>query len=217
MLWGYTMFPNRGINTKPVYITRIEDKNGNVLENFQTTMKQVVSEQAAYTMTRMMQGPVDSGTAAGLRNRIGAAEMGGKTGTTNDRADAWFLGYTPQLLAGTWIGCDARFIHLESGLGDGGKAAAPIWEYFFKKIYADKSLGIEKNARFQKPENMNLKISSNNNTDSALQHPAENIDGDNSDDSKFMFDKDSSRVPVESKFPGNDPKIPDTTKPIKNN
>ena len=138
MLWGYTMFPNRGINTKPIYFTRIEDKNGNVLENFQTTMKQVISEQAAYTMVRMMQGPVDFGTAAGLRTRLGATEMSGKTGTTNDNSDAWFLGYTPQLLAGTWIGCDDRFIRLESGLGYGGKAAMPIWEYFFQKYMQTK-------------------------------------------------------------------------------
>ena len=148
MLWGYTMFPNRGINTKPIYITRIEDKNGNVLESFQTTMKQVISEQAAYTMARMMQGPVDFGTAAGLRGRIGAAEMGGKTGTTNDNSDAWFLGYTPQLLGGTWIGCDDRFIRLEGGLGYGGKAAMPIWEYFFQKVYADKTLVLTKKPNF---------------------------------------------------------------------
>jgi penicillin-binding protein 1A len=105
-------------------------------------------------MARMMQGPVDFGTAAGLRNRLGVAEMGGKTGTTNDNSDAWFMGYIPQLMAGAWIGCDDRFIHLEGGLGYGAQAARPIWEYFFAKVLADKTLGIEKNARFVQPANM---------------------------------------------------------------
>jgi penicillin-binding protein 1A len=126
MMWGYTMFPNNGYSSKPLYILRIEDKNGNVLENFGYITNQVISESSAYTMTKMMQGVVDKGTAAGLRSRLGAAEMGGKTGTTNDNSDAWFIGYTPQLLAGTWIGCDDRFIRLESNLGYGGQAARPI-------------------------------------------------------------------------------------------
>ena len=210
MLWGYTMFPNRGISTKPMYITRIEDKNGNVLESFQTNMKQVISEQAAYTMVRMMQGPVDFGTAAGLRGRLGASEMGGKTGTTNDRADAWFMGYTPQLLAGTWIGCDARFIHLESGLGDGGKAAAPIWEYFFQKVYADKTLGIEKTARFQQPENMNTQALQDYNDfqDKTLQPGAEGSDQGNGGANDYInFEKDTAHVPVESTLTPEEKKV----------
>ena len=210
MLWGYTMFPNRGISTKPMYITRIEDKNGNVLESFQTNMKQVISEQAAYTMVRMMQGPVDFGTAAGLRGRLGASEMGGKTGTTNVRADAWFMGYTPQLLAGTWIGCDARFIHLESGLGDGGKAAAPIWEYFFQKVYADKTLGIEKTARFQQPENMNTQALQDYNDfqDKTLQPGAEGSDQGNGGANDYInFEKDTAHVPVESTLTPEEKKV----------
>jgi penicillin-binding protein 1A len=102
----------------------------------------------------MMEGPVTVGTAAGLMQRLGAKEMGGKTGTTNDNADAWFIGYVPQLLAGTWIGCDDRFIRIESGLGYGGQAARPIWEAFFKKVYADKSLGIDREATFPKPADL---------------------------------------------------------------
>lgn len=154
MMWGYTMFPSGGFSTKPLYITRIEDKNGNVLTRFDTERKEVISQATAYTMARMMQGPVDYGTAAGLRARLGAAEMGGKTGTTNDNSDAWFFGYTPQLMAGAWIGCDDRFIRLDGGLGEGGRAARPIWEYFFQKAFADKTLGLDKNAKFVQPENM---------------------------------------------------------------
>ncbi|MEO6315306.1 MAG: transglycosylase domain-containing protein [Chitinophagaceae bacterium] len=218
MLWGYTMFPNRGINTKPIYITRIEDKNGNVLESFQTAMKQVISEQAAYTMVRMMQGPVDFGTAAGLRGRLGAAEMGGKTGTTNDNSDAWFLGYTPQLLAGTWIGCDDRFIRLEGGLGYGGKAAMPIWEYFFQKVYADKTLGIEKTARFQQPENMDNQpmLDYNDFSDKTLQPGAEGTDEGNGGANDYInFDKDTTRVPVESKLSPDEQKVLHEAKPVK--
>jgi penicillin-binding protein 1A len=154
MLWGYTIFPSQGFSTKPFYISRIEDKNGNVLDRFDTERKEVISQSTAYTMARMMQGPVDFGTAAGLRTRLGISEMGGKTGTTNDNADAWFMGYTPQLMAGSWIGCDDRFIHLEGGLGYGAQAARPIWEYFFQKVLADRSLGIDRQAKFIQPENV---------------------------------------------------------------
>src|SRR6187402_3353443 len=156
MLWGYTVFAGRGFSTKPWYISRIEDRNGNVIKRFDYSVnrKEAINEITSYKMVRMMQGTVDIGTAAGLRNRLGVAEMGGKTGTTNDNSDAWFMGYTPQLMAGAWIGCDARFIHLESGLGYGAQAARPIWEYFFAKVLADKSLGLDRTAKFIQPENM---------------------------------------------------------------
>jgi penicillin-binding protein 1A len=154
MMWGYTMFPTGGFSTKPIYITRIEDKYGNVLARFDTDRKEVISQATAYTMTRMMQGVVDYGTAAGLRDRLGVAEMGGKTGTTNDNSDAWFMGFTPQLLGGVWIGCDDRFVRLESGLGYGGQAARPIWEYFFQKAFGDKTLGLDKTAKFVQPESL---------------------------------------------------------------
>ncbi|MDP9230319.1 MAG: penicillin-binding transpeptidase domain-containing protein, partial [Bacteroidota bacterium] len=162
MLWGYTIFAGRGFSTKPYFITRIEDRNGNVIKRFDYSVnrKEVVSEITAYKMARMMEGPVTKGTAAGLMQRLGASEMGGKTGTTNDNADAWFFGYVPQLMAGTWIGCDDRFIRIESGLGYGGQAARPIWEAFFRKVYADKSLGIDREAKFVKPADLENEINS---------------------------------------------------------
>jgi penicillin-binding protein 1A len=156
MLGGYTMFPSEGVNTQPYYLSRIEDKHGNVLAIFPAQHKEVISQSTAYTMTRMMQGPVDFGTAAGLRQHLGLAEMGGKTGTTNDNSDCWFMGYTPQLMAGCWVGCDERFIHLESRSSDGGHVARPVWEYFFNKVLADKTLGFDKNARFAKPDSVRL-------------------------------------------------------------
>jgi penicillin-binding protein 1A len=164
MLWGYTVFAGGGFSTKPWYISRIEDRNGNVIKRFDYSVnrKEAISEITAYKMVRMMQGTVDVGTAAGLRNRLGAAEMGGKTGTTNENSDAWFMGYTPQLLAGAWVGCDDRFVRLNKNdaRGYGGTAARPIWEAFYKKVYADKKLGIEKDARFSKPENLELEMNS---------------------------------------------------------
>ncbi len=154
MLWGYSIFPSGGFSTQPYYIVRIEDKHGNVLEQFASEHKEVISQSTAYTMARMMQGPVDFGTAAGLRKRLGLAEMGGKTGTTNDNSDAWFMGYTPQLLAGVWVGCDDRFIHLNSGGSLGAQAARPVWEYFFSKALADNTLELDKQARFARPDSV---------------------------------------------------------------
>ncbi len=162
MMWAYSIFGGRGFSTKPYYINRIEDRNGNVIARFDYSVnrKEVVSEITAYRMAKMMQGTVDIGTAAGLRNRLGAAEMGGKTGTTNDNADAWFFGFVPQLEAGVWVGCDDRFIRNESSSFFGGSAARPIWEYFFRKVYADRTLGIDKDAKFVKPADLELEINS---------------------------------------------------------
>lgn len=162
MLWAYSIYGGRGFSTKPYFINRIEDRNGNVIKQFDysANRKEVVSEITAYKMARMMQGTVDIGTAAGMRYRLGAAEMGGKTGTTNDYADAWFFGFVPQLQAGVWVGCDDRFIRNESSAFYGGTAARPIWEYFFKKVYADKTLGIERDAKFVKPADLELEVTS---------------------------------------------------------
>jgi penicillin-binding protein 1A len=208
MMWGYTMFPAGGFSTKPYYISRIEDKNGNVLDRFDTKRKEVISQATAYTMTRMMQGPVDFGTAAGLRNRLGVAEMGGKTGTTNDNSDAWFLGYIPQLMAGVWIGCDARFIHLESGLGYGAQAARPIWEYFFAKALADKTLGIDRQAKFVQPENMRREMMYDyqNIIDKTAPPGAEGANQGNGKANQYL-DTSAPTVPVDSKLSSDEQKI----------
>jgi len=209
MLWGYSMFPSGGFSTRPYYISRIEDKNGNVLDRFDTERKEVISQNTAYTMSRMMQGPVDIGTAAGLRNRLGVSEMGGKTGTTNDNSDAWFIGYTPQLLAGVWIGCDDRFIHMESNyLGQGAQAARPIWEYFFAKSLGDKTLSLSKQAKFIQPENMksDMMYDYMNIIDKTTPPGAE---GDNQGNGKAKeyFDTSKPNIPVDSRLTPDEQKV----------
>jgi penicillin-binding protein 1A len=208
MLWGYTMFPSGGFSTKPYYISRIEDKNGKVLARFDTDRKEVLSQATAYTMVRMMQGPVDFGTAAGLRDRLGISEMGGKTGTTNDNSDAWFMGYTPQLMAGAWIGCDDRFIHLEGGLGYGAQAARPIWEYFFAKVMADKTLGISQNAKFIQPENMrqDRMFDYQNLIDKTAPPGAEGANEGNGKANQYL-DTSAPTVPLDSKLSPDEQKV----------
>lgn len=156
MMQAYSMFPGHGFNAQPLMIARIEDKNGNVLENFLPAhRKEVINEVTAYSVALMMQGVVKNGTAQGLGGQFGLSnEIAGKTGTTNDNSDAWFMAYTPQLLVGTWVGCDDRFIRFGGKVGEGSSAALPICGYFLKKALADKTLGLDPRAKFSKPEIM---------------------------------------------------------------
>lgn len=159
MMQGYSMFPGRGFTAKPLYITRIEDRNGNVLATFTPRRKEVISDVTAYSVIKMMQGVVQFGTGAGIwqYDVPGGMEIAGKTGTTNDNSDAWFIGYTPQLLAGGWVGCDDRFIRFntDSKNGEGGRAAMPIWAYFMGKAAEDPNCGIDTKLTFVKPDGMN--------------------------------------------------------------
>lgn len=159
MLQAYTMFPSGGTNVQPLFLTKIEDKDGNILKSFVPKQKELINKYTAYKMVRMMQGVADFGTAKRLRYRYKIeSPIGGKTGTTNNQADAWFIGYTPQLLAGAWVGCDDRYLRFGSTkLGQGAAAALPIWAYFMKRLYADKTLAmkIDPEAEFEEPENYN--------------------------------------------------------------
>jgi penicillin-binding protein 1A len=156
MMQSYTMFPSNGISTEPIYITKIEDRNGNIIHTNLPKQKVVMSESAAFTMCQMMQGVVDFGTGARLRGMGLTMSIAGKTGTTNGNTDTWFLGYTPQLLGGVWVGCDDPFLKMT---GEGNRMALPIWGYFFNKAYNDPSLGLQKEATFIQPESM--KVESN--------------------------------------------------------
>ena len=155
MLQAYTMFPNKGLNSEPILITRIEDKNGNILQEFtQTTNDKVISEQDAFTMVKLMQGVVEIGTGRSVNRYNIPVQKAGKTGTTNGNADGWFIGYTPELLAGTWVGCDDPFIRIYAGTSGGSEMALPKWGYFMKKVYEDKSLGYGKIKAFEEPAQM---------------------------------------------------------------
>lgn len=149
MVQAYTMFPNHGFNVEPIMINRIEDKNGNIIATFQPDVKQVISETDAYTMVRMLQGVVDYGTGGSIRWRFGLNnQLGGKTGTTDGNTDGWFIGFSPQLLVGVWSGFDDPFLKLT---GEGSRMALPEFAYFFQKVFADKNTGIDPNAVFEKP------------------------------------------------------------------
>ncbi len=155
MMQAYSMFPGRGFNVKPMYITRIEDKNGNVLQTNLPQRKEVINEVTAYYIISMMEGVLKFGTGQRIWRYGVQGDIAGKTGTTNDNSDAWFMGYTPQLLCGTWTGCDDRFIRFNStALGQGSSVALPIWAYFYKKVSSDKNLAIDTKSMFTKPDVM---------------------------------------------------------------
>lgn len=135
MLGAYAIFPASGYSVKPTYIKRVEDRNGNVLKTFRTEKNYVISNVDAYTMTQMLRNVVDHGTAAAMRYQYQVkGAVAGKTGTTNDNADAWFIGFTPNLLGVCWVGCDMRFISITSNAGYGGSAAMPVFATFLNEI-----------------------------------------------------------------------------------
>jgi penicillin-binding protein 1A len=224
MLWGYTIFAGGGFSTKPTFINRIEDRNGNVIYRspIGANRKQVVSEATAYKMTKMMEGPVTKGTAAGLMQDLGVKEMGGKTGTTNDNADAWFMGFTPQLLSGVWIGCDDRFIRIESAQGYGGTAARPIFQAFYKKALNDKNLGLDKEATFPVPADLENQITNADimeiipeSDDASGDNPDMNADDYTLDTTSFQNMKPESEKPVvEQEKPKTDPKKDTSVKKV---
>jgi len=154
MVGAYCTFVNGGINTKPFFITRIEDKNGNVIENFVPTTKEAINEQTAYKMVFMLRGGVEEsgGSSTGLSSELKKDnEIGGKTGTTNDASDGWYIGVTHDLVTGVWVGGDERAVHFPSwDFGQGARTARPIWEKFMLKVYADPTTGITK-GQFKRP------------------------------------------------------------------
>jgi penicillin-binding protein 1A len=148
LVGAYSTFVNGGINTQPFFITRIEDKNGNVIENFVPKTKQAINEQTAFKMIYMLEGGVEErgGTSQGLTYDLRTNnEIGGKTGTTNDASDGWYVGVTHNLVTGVWVGGDERGVRFPSWFfGQGGKTARPIWDKFMVKAYADPKTGIVK-------------------------------------------------------------------------
>ena len=156
MVQAYTMFPGGGYNAQPFFINRIEDKNGNVLESFSPKRKKVIDEITAYSVVSMMQGVMSKGTGRSMYSYdVKAQSIAGKTGTTNDNSDLWFMGYTPQILAGAWVGCDDRYIRFtDNYFGQGAHASLPIWAYFMEKVSNDPACNLDQNANFVKPSNL---------------------------------------------------------------
>ena len=155
MMGAYSMFPSGGWHTQPYFITRIEDKNGMLIKNFAPVQKELINQNTAFKMVKMMRGVVNHGTGGRLRYRYGIhTDIAGKTGTTNNQADAWFIGYTPQLLAGVWVGHDDREFRFRSeALGQGASAALPIWAFFMRRVYADSKSNINPKEVFRQPAN----------------------------------------------------------------
>jgi penicillin-binding protein 1A len=152
MVGAMNTFANKGIHVNPYYITHIKDKYGNVLATFAPTSNEAMNEETAYLMLNLMQGVVESGTGIRLRYKYGFNnEIAGKTGTTQNQSDGWFMGIVPQLTTGVWVGCEDRSAHFRSiSLGQGANMALPIWALFMQKVYNDESLNIVKDP-FPKP------------------------------------------------------------------
>lgn len=154
MVSAYCTYPNYGIYTSPIMVTKIEDKYGNTIAQFSATKNQVIDEITAYKMIDLMRGVVQYGTGARLRYKYNIdADIAGKTGTTNDNSDGWFIGFTPTLVAGAWVGGEERSIRFEStALGQGASMALPIWAIFMKNVLNDPTLPYKSTDKFRIPE-----------------------------------------------------------------
>ncbi len=151
---AYTAFANHGIRMAPIFVTKIVDNEGNVVANFQPQMNEVISEESALKMLDMLKGVVDGGTAARLRYMYKfTGELAAKTGTTNNNSDGWFIGISPSLVSGCWVGGEDRDIHFDNmTYGQGAAMALPVWALYMKKVYADKRLGYSQNEKFEFPK-----------------------------------------------------------------
>lgn len=154
MVSAYTAFVGKGIRTSPLFVTRIEDNAGNVIETFSASKTEVISEESSYKMIDMMRAVINSGTGSRIRRIYGiTADMCGKTGTTQRNADGWFMGYTPSLVTGCWVGGEERDIHFDRmSEGQGASMALPIWGIYMNKVYADKTLPYSQDEKFDIPE-----------------------------------------------------------------
>ena len=178
MVSAYTAFPNKGIRVAPLFVTRIEDHDGNVLATFAPEMQEVISVSSAYKMLVMLRAVVNEGTGGRVRRLGVKADMGGKTGTTNYNADGWFMGFTPSLVSGCWVGGEDRDIHFDTMLhGQGASMALPIWTKYMVKVLGDKSLGYDENETFQLPEGYDpCKDDVNLEGDTHIEEPIEGLD-----------------------------------------
>lgn len=174
MVSAYTAFANKGIRVAPLLVTRIEDSEGNVIANFTPQMDEVISEESTYKMLVMLRAVINEGTGGRVRRYGIKADMGGKTGTTNRNSDGWFMGFTPSLVSGCWVGGEERDIHFDTMLnGQGASMALPVWTNYMKKVYADKTLGYSETETFELPEGFDP---CKDILDAAMENSSEGID-----------------------------------------
>ena len=222
MVQAYTMFPGAGYNAQPFFINRIEDKNGNVLESYSPQRRKVISDVTAYSVVSMMQGVIQKGTGRSMYSyAVPTQSIAGKTGTTNDNSDLWFMGYTPQLLAGAWVGCDDRYIRFSDNyFGQGAHASLPIWAYFMSKVAADPACNLDPNASFERPMSMasdfNIDFVSKDST--ALEGIDDIINTEDiKAESDYTLPDAEIASPVKNNLPVKNIAPNKTTPPIKNN
>ena len=182
MVAAYNCFPSGGVYCEPIMVTRIEDSLGNVITEFTGGKRDALNESVAYTMVTMMENVVNGGTAGRLRSTYGLrGRMAGKTGTTNDNSDGWFIGYTPKITAGVWVGCEDRQVHFQSiALGGGSNAALPIWGIWMRKVVKDGTLGISENDMFIEPATMSLPVVSGSSADG--------VSSESNEEENYFFD-----------------------------
>ena len=178
MVSAYTAFPNRGIRVAPLFVTRIEDNEGNVLANFAPVMEEVISPNSANKMLVMLRAVINEGTGGRVRRLGVQADMGGKTGTTNNNSDGWFMGFTPSLVSGCWVGGEDRDIHFDRmAYGQGASMALPIWAKYMVKVLGDKTLGYDPAEVFDMPEGFDpCQDNSDDENIRILENPAEGLD-----------------------------------------
>jgi penicillin-binding protein 1A len=164
MVGAYGTFANKGVYTRPLYVTRIEDRNGNVISTFSPFIDEVISEDDAYLMTSLLQGVVNSGTAVRLRLTYKLLnQMGGKTGTTQNHSNGWYMGVLPDLVAGVWTGWEDQAIHFEDlSLGQGANMALPVVGLFLQRLLADEVFAPYGQSVFEAPSNFNVELDCDN-------------------------------------------------------
>jgi penicillin-binding protein 1A len=161
MVGAYGTFANKGVYTRPMYVTRVEDKNGNVISRFTPQIEEVLSEETAFLMLNLLMGVVQTGSGIRMKREpyLLTNQIGGKTGTTQEQSDGWFIGVTPNLVGGVWSGWEDRAIHFETlGEGQGANMALPILAIFLRKLYDDPQYGIMETDEFEQPAGFNMEL-----------------------------------------------------------
>ncbi|MFO8000583.1 MAG: transglycosylase domain-containing protein, partial [Marinilabilia sp.] len=160
MVAAFSTYANKGVHSQPLMVTRIEDRYGNVISNFNPRKQEVLSEESAFLMINLLEGVVNQGTAVRLRSRYEfEGEIGGKTGTTQNHSDGWFMGVTPNLVTGIWVGGEDRDIHFDNlSLGQGANMALPIWALYMEEVYEDEDVPVTEEDEFEEPVNFDINL-----------------------------------------------------------